>query len=276
MASIDYQLLDTQTVITEPQRQRIKYLQRKTKRSEAEDKQLEEMSKYKEICKQRRHDKLAEKISTDSQNQHANTVQAVNSHTSPVVKAELAALRVEMKAMANGDASVPVPEVDAEEAMQVDAEEAMQVDAEQAMQVDAEQEFADVKEELRVTRMKVNAADEKLQELADVNEGLRVTRMKFNTADEELATVKKQLATVKKQLRVRVLPRYQRDAELLGTKKELGGTKEELGETKKQLEETKKQLADAKKKSESSSSSSSESSSSSKPAQKKKKEPTMG
>ena len=63
----------------------------KRPRNENEEAELQLMSEYKGICEKRRLSKLAEKISKDSQKQHAKTIQAVNNHTSKVVKAELEA-----------------------------------------------------------------------------------------------------------------------------------------------------------------------------------------
>ena len=63
----------------------------KRPRNENEEAELQLMSEYKGVCEKSRLSKLAEKISKDSQKQHAKTIQAVNNHTSKVVKAELEA-----------------------------------------------------------------------------------------------------------------------------------------------------------------------------------------
>ena len=84
-------LAESQTGVTEPQRKRIQYLRTKRPRNENEEAELQMMSEYKGIFGKRRFSKLAEKISKDSQKQHAKTIQAVNNHTSKVVKAELEA-----------------------------------------------------------------------------------------------------------------------------------------------------------------------------------------
>ena len=84
-----YVLAESQTGVTEPQRKRIQYLRTKRPRNENEEAELQMMSEYKGICEKRRLSKLAEKISKDSQKQHAKTIQAVNNHTTKVVKESL-------------------------------------------------------------------------------------------------------------------------------------------------------------------------------------------
>ena len=87
-----YELQDDQTAVTEPQRQRIRYLRNKT-RADAEEQELTKMAKYKEICEKRRTDMVVTKITKASVEQHAAAVHAVNAHTTMQLQQEIGSLR---------------------------------------------------------------------------------------------------------------------------------------------------------------------------------------
>ena len=88
----NYELQDDQTAVTEPQRQRIRYLRNKT-RTDAEEQELIKMAKFKEICEKRRTDMVVTKITKASAEQHAAAVHAVNAHTTMQLQQEIGSLR---------------------------------------------------------------------------------------------------------------------------------------------------------------------------------------
>ena len=87
-----YELQDDQTAVTEPQRQRIRYLRNKT-RTDAEEQEWIKMATYKEICEKRRTDMVVTKITKASAEQHAAAVHAVNAHTTMQLQQEIGSLR---------------------------------------------------------------------------------------------------------------------------------------------------------------------------------------